>query len=438
MRIIFDKWSNASNGAFNFIEMSDSKTVDQGIYIFLLSKDEIKKSSSADAAAFTITHVDNSGYIKHSFIYLPDDPYSWGLSPNPFYDYPEGTITDSAMIGTMSHEVGHALGLDLNHSEKTLLMEQQLNATVYGKFCSTMTYSQYISAPMSSCASLYPPPDAVYPGPLDVKMINTLYSGNFPPLCFSSICFSGYLANFFCAGFDALLMSFLFHNFLHFTRSFTRNNMPVISKRTASLIASTALSTFLATGYLVPTWIVATLMGLSLNDLPKKYINKLTQRLISIIQYGGNQRLLILSLLLAINRGFNPLALPAATFSAGLIGYIIQELIQRKQIQFDYFGKLAANVLICPLKNLAACHSNNSASESTNQDISSSTPTDVQLDINLTTLTAADTTEELPSTSAYQRLETPRRRSCCSWFSFARFKSTETQNQDEHPGYVNS
>ncbi len=401
MRIIFDKWTQASNGTLTFTEIPDSKLVDRGIYIYPISPEKIKKYVGTDFFAFTTNILDNNGYIKDSFIFLPDNSTYWGIGQNL-------TITIPQMLSAMSHEVGHTLGLNLDHSESTSLIEQQLKDTPMGKFCSVMPYMKYIDTEISSCPAFAPPQYGVYPGPLDATMLQTLYSTELTPLCFSQECIASYGYNIASAGWDALLMIFLSQNFYYFIRGLTKDEKPLIPEKAASLIASAGLSIFLITGYYTPVWTAAILTVLSSNEVLKQYHDKLLPILAKIMQKGGDERLLILNLLLAINRGYNPLALPLSMLAAGVATAFTGFMLRKGYIQFNFFGNKLAQIVMFPLKTLASCcPTQTSITHSPETYESQESKSSESLIINIS---------EIP----YQSLETPSRRTPCEWFSLTK------------------
>jgi hypothetical protein len=169
VRLVIDKITILNNGIIKFNEVDRSFLTDyspffKGIYYAQTATEA--QFSSDNEGAFTVLRFNNNGYIKQAIIDLPSDI-------SIYNDLQEWTPYDWINY-TISHETSHAFGG--NHLQLYPDILAELENIPDGVFCSVMDYPNLISSNISTCMQNCTPSFAIYPGPLDIRSIQLVYS----------------------------------------------------------------------------------------------------------------------------------------------------------------------------------------------------------------------------------------------------------------------
>jgi hypothetical protein len=157
-----------NNGILSFNEVGSSFVTNynpfaKGIYYVQAATEA--QFAEEDEGAFTVLRFDNNGYLKKAIIYMPSDL--------DLYQNISLTSPPDWILYAISHETYHALGGQHLQNYPDIL--EKLQNMTDGVFCSVMDYPTIVGTNISNCQQNCTPPFAVYPGPLDVELMQLAY-----------------------------------------------------------------------------------------------------------------------------------------------------------------------------------------------------------------------------------------------------------------------
>lgn len=164
IKLGLQKWEEASNGTLQFYE-AKLGLHSPGISFFFADDKALR---TRNAAAFTQQKIDNNGHLEQVAITYPSRPSFWDMEN-------KGPCARADHINTITHEEGHAIGLEHLHDPE---LRSKLQNMKDGVFLSVMPYYSLINPGKNPCGSTSYPPFAAMPGCLDERSVALNYKVN--------------------------------------------------------------------------------------------------------------------------------------------------------------------------------------------------------------------------------------------------------------------
>ncbi len=229
----------ASLGKIEFIEDKNIHVFSRGIF-FYLSGDE-NKFFADEMSAYAHRKIDNNGFIQQAYIFMPSNAKYWDQ---------QASIT---FVYIWIHEIMHALGF--KHLHEFSDMRSLLQNMQDGLYCSVLPYPEKISTAISKCTTHCNPSYAVYPGPLDNRLLQLAYVNDTLSTDHRDM-YRNYFVNSIDIAISSFFLAILYKNiFTFFTHILHTDNQPILTNKMAALLTD---FTFTAAIYFleIPLWLI--------------------------------------------------------------------------------------------------------------------------------------------------------------------------------------